>query len=844
MSQPNTVQHPSAVDSYIRHGWALVPIPFGTKGPRTPGWNKVENTLKSAGDLPLDHGIGLAHAYSGTMAVDIDDWSRAAFELMMHGIDIQALYDAPDAVIIDSGRQGHGKLLYAMPTGVVLPSKKCIDKRPDGQAYNYLDLRCGTANSLTVQDVLPPSIHPDTRQPYRWAGRGHWTRLPTIPDALLTYWRGMVETIQSVSIPAGTSGQVSWVEIQDALTYVSPDCARKDWITVGMALHWAETQSGEAGLGQSLWVEWSKGSATKYPGDREMVAQWRSFSTDKASVVRLGSLIHMAQSAGWKRPEPDVTTLFSASDAKPLLHMGDISTMLKPAPPDVDVSLFPKVLATRAAQVAREMGSDPLVPLFAGMAAVSGAIDSRSRLELLPRFKVAPVLWCMTIGNPALKKSPASRPMLAPLEKIEIEDRPRYQKDLLDWEAKEVRWAAAKKSFLDFAGSPEAMLDEQAPHVPELPPKPVPVRITVSDVTSQKLVRLAAERSRGILCVLDEMAGWVKKLLSYSSGEDRSAWVVGYEAQQYIMDRVGAGTVHADNFALSIYGNIQPDVFHGSLKEMASDGLLQRFIPAVLRERDWGVGTPLADHETNIGDWEQTLRIAYSLPHQTYRLSAEATEVFREFQHWYNAAKQDEILLRSPSTFMTAFGKLEGTVGRLALVWHVMDAPFSIEVSGDLMRRVIRFAKGYVVPAYRYAFAGSTGERATFQEWLGDYIALRVEKVTLTMSDIKNAYSKNWVNMNVWAQDQLILASMVMFEEAGWVKRTDDRTQEFRHIAEWAINPAILTEFNDHRTQVRKATARRVAETMRVFARPSTYATGELRDEVMSELRGMRDGTR
>jgi hypothetical protein len=772
------------------------------------------------------------------MAVDIDDWSRAAFELLMHGIDIHALYDAPDAVIIDSGRRGHGKLLYAMPQGVVLPSKKCIDRHPDGQAYNYLDLRCGTASSLTVQDVLPPSIHPDTRQPYRWAGKGHWTRLPTIPDALLTYWRSMVEGIEEPTIPAGLPAPVSWVEIQDALTYVSPDCARKDWITVGMALHWAETQSGETGLGQSTWVEWSKGSSTKYPGDREMVTQWRSFTTDKASVVRLGSLMRMAQAAGWKRPDLDVTVLFKSADTAPLAQLTDLSVMLRPAPPDVDVNLFPKVLATRAAQVAREMGSDPLVPLFAGMAAVAGAIDARSRLELLPRFKVPPVLWTMTIGNPALKKSPASRPMFSPLEKIEYEDRPRFQKDMLDWEAKEVRWAAAKKSFLDFAGSPEAMLDDQAPHVPDLPPKPVPVRITVSDVTSQKLVRLAAERSRGILCVLDEMAGWVKKMLSYNSGEDRSAWVVGYEAQQYQMDRVGAGTVHADNFALSIYGNIQPDVFHASLKELAADGMLQRFIPAVLRERDWGVGQPMADHETNIGDWEQTLRIVYSLPHQTYRLSTEATEVFREFQYWYNEAKQDEVLLRSPSTFMAAFGKLEGTVGRLALVWHVMDAPFSVEVSADLMRRVVRFAKTYVIPAYRYAFAGYSGERVTFQEWLADHIAMKADKGTMTMSEIRIAYAKYWKETNIWAQDQTILTSMVLFEEAQWVKRIDDKSQEFKHHAEWGINPAILTEFTDFRTRVRKASARRVVDMMSNFPRVSPSAGKPVKDLIPGAVLG------
>ncbi|OBQ31631.1 MAG: hypothetical protein AN487_23865, partial [Anabaena sp. CRKS33] len=92
-------QHPASVDAYIRHGWSLVPIPPGTKGPRTTGWNRRESALRSQADLPPAHGIGLAHAYSGTMALDIDDWLTATTMLSLMGVDLQALYDAPDAVI-------------------------------------------------------------------------------------------------------------------------------------------------------------------------------------------------------------------------------------------------------------------------------------------------------------------------------------------------------------------------------------------------------------------------------------------------------------------------------------------------------------------------------------------------------------------------------------------------------------------------------------------------------------------------------------------------------------------------------------------------------------------------
>ena len=70
---PMGAPSPSPFAQYLQHGWKLVPIPPGSKGPNTTGWNLPENTLKSADDLPAGYGVGLLHSLSGTMAFDIDD---------------------------------------------------------------------------------------------------------------------------------------------------------------------------------------------------------------------------------------------------------------------------------------------------------------------------------------------------------------------------------------------------------------------------------------------------------------------------------------------------------------------------------------------------------------------------------------------------------------------------------------------------------------------------------------------------------------------------------------------------------------------------------------------------
>lgn len=91
----------------------------------------------------------------------------------------------------------------------------------------------------------------------------------------------------------------------------------------------------------------------------------------------------------------------------------------------------------------------------------------------------------MTIGKPSLKKSPASKPMFTTLRHLEIEDAPRYSKEALNWEGKEAAYTSAKKSFLEWSASPDALLDgDQAPSVPDLAQRPAPLKIVTSDVTS------------------------------------------------------------------------------------------------------------------------------------------------------------------------------------------------------------------------------------------------------------------------------------------------------------------------------------------------------------------------
>jgi hypothetical protein len=281
------------------------------------------------------------------------------------------------------------------------------------------------------------------------------------------------------------------------------------------------------------------------------------------------------------------------------------------------------------------------------------------------------------------------------------------------------------------------------------------------------------------------------------------------------MDRVGSGSIYAENLAVSIYGNIQPREFRENLANLSADGLVQRFVPCVLNGNLTRKPVEIPDYLLNKDQWEQTLRIVFALPPMTYQLSPEAKAIFQEFQDWYDAKRNDERLLQSDDTFMTAFGKLEGLTGRLMLMFHLMESPFSLQVSADVAQRVILMVQTYIVPAYRYALAEMSGA-SNFDTWLRDYIIQHADESTITMAEIKRSARRQIEKVNVWQQDQLIYGAMHPLEQGHWVMRMDDGSRENQHHAQWAINPVLVTEFKDHRQEVIRAKQRQLDEIYRL----------------------------
>ena len=165
---------------YKDAGFSLCAIKPESKRPHGNEWeqNPKDPSFWAGNE---SYGMGVIHQHSGTCSIDIDHMEHARTALSALGVDLDSLLQ--DGVQILS-REGRGKLLYQAPQD--LPQKRHNLNWPtqDDKTKRFcvIEFRAGL-----VQDVLPPSIHPDTGEPYQW--KGDWQSLPELPAVLLSAWK-------------------------------------------------------------------------------------------------------------------------------------------------------------------------------------------------------------------------------------------------------------------------------------------------------------------------------------------------------------------------------------------------------------------------------------------------------------------------------------------------------------------------------------------------------------------------------------------------------------------------------------------------------------------------------
>jgi hypothetical protein len=205
-----------------RFGFHLVPIEPKRKFPRSTDWGN--NTLSDpdkAENFYIDHpdwNMGCALGLSQMCSLDID--CDASFSVIMDEFGIEPI-SIEGFPIIQGASKGR-RVMFRVPPGVDLPYQKLSwpsKNDPTGEKhkaamkaaaeakqqdakdrearirkvakrwarYTVLELRA-SSDGKQRQDVMPPSIHPDTGEPYKWLSqpKDDW---PQPPEWLLAVWK-------------------------------------------------------------------------------------------------------------------------------------------------------------------------------------------------------------------------------------------------------------------------------------------------------------------------------------------------------------------------------------------------------------------------------------------------------------------------------------------------------------------------------------------------------------------------------------------------------------------------------------------------------------------------------
>ncbi len=274
-----------AASKYFEAGYNVLPLRKGTKIPFMPNWQQWCETRQAAFTVESweytypDCNIGVPLGIiSNIIAIDFD-------------YDIDGLHTK----IIN--------ILGAMPVKKKGAKGFTAFFRYNGESPKkwykegkaVLEL-LSTGN----QTVMPPSMHPDTKNPYIWITPDtlldiEASELPALPDGFLEKMDNLFGYEKKMPRYNTYEGEIPELsEVEKALSFI-PSAEYATWITCGMALHHTY-----AGGGFDAWDAWSR-KAPNYDS-KGMQAKWASFGRGK-TIVTIGTIFHFAIGYGYMPPK-------------------------------------------------------------------------------------------------------------------------------------------------------------------------------------------------------------------------------------------------------------------------------------------------------------------------------------------------------------------------------------------------------------------------------------------------------------------------------------------------------------------------------------------------------------
>jgi hypothetical protein len=485
-------------------------------------------------------------------------------------------------------------------------------------------------------------------------------------------------------------------------------------------------------------------------------------------------------------------------------------------PPDLPQGVVPAIVEAAARDDARRLGIEPGASAAARIVALGSLVPAGNQMQMRQRdtgWTVRPVLWMGLFGPPGSNKSATLKYAMTPVTEIQNEWAKRYAQEKRAFDAKHPP-EKAKKAKKTRDSEPDLAHDGPAETIKSEfdDPEPNFRRKLVEDATTEKLADLLKKNPDGLLYFGDELAGLFAGMDAYraKAGKDRPIWLKFKDGAAVIVDRIGRDSIHVPVGAVSVLGGMQPEKVQALSAGLSDDGMLQRFLPMILKRT--GCGEDMAPDQ-EIADTVR--RIARSLvdsgPGKRFRFTIEGDLEWHQLESFVSS----EMAMPKASTSFTQWlEKLPNEFGRIALVFHFIEwyarsaasSPANAGppelVSGETARRARRFLEDFAYPhaAVFYNLILGASQIEEHARWVAGFILARGR----TLIEERDVY-KNYSAFKGKDTRGDLTNTMRDLELNDWLRPTKFSSGRPTH---WAINPAVHDVFAEQARSERERRTR------------------------------------
>lgn len=359
--------------------------------------------------------------------------------------------------------------------------------------------------------------------------------------------------------------------------------------------------------------------------------------------------------------------------------------------PQIPLNDLPDVIAIYAKDQAELMGCDHSIIAMAALVAAASCLHDGVQIQPKrhdPTWRESARLWVAVVGSPSSKKSPAIGKAIHHVKTIDAARREKSRTELSRWEIQNAPRKKGSKNDTPLEGP--------------VPDRPQMKRAIVEDTTVEALSEILKDNPQGVLCVRDELTGWLGSMDAYKGSKagasaDRANWLELYNGGPRSVDRLVRGSVYIPNWSSCLIGGIQPDMLRRVVAGMGHDGLLQRFLPVIAcatnsRGIDRKPDMSAIEHYRELFE-----HLAAIIPSKEPVLLEEDAHVVRERVDMLAEKMGRAVAHEGLEAWL---GKWSGVFARLLLTFHAIECsqlrvhPSTRKVAGETAERVERLLCG------------------------------------------------------------------------------------------------------------------------------------------------------